>query len=290
MDRPASRHGRPRRWLLARSAVVAAPMVALNTVFAVDASALALPVVDMELVLLAAQLDPPKPDTGKTPDAATHVLEVERALNAKGLLAAGAVDGHFGTSTISAYAAWQRSLGYSGIDANGLPGPTSLTRLGDGRYTVTRTVTAGSRNSSYGGARVNVRTRDMLAAADAMLSWNLTLSQGSYTSSNPSSAGTHDGGGVVDISVTNLTTTQRWETVRALRTVGFAAWLRNPSQGSWPYHIHAAAVSDPDLASVAANQIHDYYFGRNGLANHAADDTPTAYRTAFTWWEKYGRG
>jgi hypothetical protein len=109
----------------------------------------------------------------------------------------------------------------------------------------------------------------MLAAADAMLSWSLVLLQGSYTSANPSSAGTHDGGGVIDISVTNLTTTQRWETVRALRTVGFAAWLRNPSQGSWPYHIHAAAVSDPDLAPAARDQIHDYYFGKNGLANHA---------------------
>jgi hypothetical protein len=78
--------------------------------------------------------------------------------------------------------------------------------------------------------------------------------------------------------------------VKALRTVGFAAWLRNPSQGDWPYHIHAAAVSDPDLSGAARNQIHDYYFGRNGLANHAADDTPPAYRVPFTWWEKYGRG
>jgi hypothetical protein len=155
---------------------------------------------------------------------------------------------------------------------------------------VTRAVSTGSRTDTYGGQRVNTRTRNMLAAADAMLSWSLVLSQGSYTSSNPSSAGTHDGGGVVDISVTNMTTTQRWEAVRALRTVGFAAWLRNPSQGSWPYHIHAAAVSDPDLASAARNQIHDYYFGKNGLANHAADDTPTAYRVAFTWWEKYSRG
>ena len=72
--------------------------------------------------------------------------------------------------------------------------------------------------------------------------------------------------------------------------MGFAAWLRNPSQGDWPYHIHAAAVSDPDLSSAARNQIHDYYFGRNGLANHAADNTPMQYRVAFTWWEKYLRG
>jgi peptidoglycan hydrolase-like protein with peptidoglycan-binding domain len=278
-----------RRWVLTRGAVTAAAALAANSALTTPAVA-ALPVVDMEMVLLAAQVDPPKPDTGLTPGCASHVIEVERALNAKGLLSSGSVDGHFGTSTVSAYAAWQRSLGYTGLDANGIPGPTSLTTLGQGRFTVTRTVSTGSRTDSYGGQRVNTRTRNMLAAADALLAWNLTLSQGSYTTSNPSSAGTHDGGGVVDISVTSMTTTQRWETVRALRTVGFAAWLRNPSQGDWPYHIHAAAVSDTDMSAPARNQIHDYYFGKNGLANHAADDTPTAYRVAFTWWEKYRRG
>ncbi len=278
---------RTRRWVLSRGAAAAAALAAAAA--AGEPAHAALPVVDMELVLLAAQVDPPKPDTGLTPGASAHVIEVERALTARGLLASGSVDGHYGTSTVSAYAAWQRSLGYTGIDANGIPGPTSLTTLGQGRFTVTRTVSTGSRTDSYTGKRVNTRTRNMLAAADATLAWGITLTQGSYTSSNPSSAGTHDGGGVVDISVSSLTTTQRWQTVKALRTVGFAAWLRNPSQGDWPYHIHAAAVSDPDLSTSARNQIHDYYFGRNGLANHAADDTPTAYRVAFTWWEKHLR-
>lgn len=273
-----------RRHVLTYGAATAA-VVALA-----DPAHAALPVVDMEMVLLAAQVDPPKPDTGLTPGASAHVIEVERALNAKGLLASGSVDGHYGTSTVSAYAAWQRSLGYTGIDANGIPGPTSLTSLGSGRYTVTRPVSTGSRTDTYGGKRVNTRTRNMLAAADGLLAFSIVLSQGSYTSSNPASAGTHDGGGVVDISVTSLTTTQRWQAIKALRTVGFAAWLRNPSQGDWPYHIHAAAVSDPDLSLQARNQVHDYYFGKNGLASHAADDTPAAYRTSFTWWEKYRRG
>lgn len=270
-----------RRLLISGGAVVAGLLVA--------GRASALPAVDMEMVLLAAQVDPPKAGTGTTAGAAAHVLEVERALHAKGLLGADAVDGHYGTSTIAAYAAWQRSLGYSGIDANGIPGAGSLAKLGTGRFTVTRTISAGSRTSTYGGKRVDARTGDMLAAADAMLSWHLTLDQGSYSTSDPTSAGTHDGGGVVDISVGSLSSTQRWETVHALRTVGFAAWLRTPSQGSWPYHIHAVAVSDPDLAAPAADQVHDYYFGKNGLANHAADDTPSAYRVAFTWWEKHAR-
>ncbi|HEX6075322.1 MAG TPA: hypothetical protein VFZ32_08670 [Micromonosporaceae bacterium] len=66
--------------------------------------------------------------------------------------------------------------------------------------------------------------------------------------------------------------------------------LLGEERGSWPFHIHATAVSDPDLSAPAADQIHDYQFGRNGLANHAADDTPPAYQVAFTWWEKYRRG
>lgn len=278
-----------RRHLLSRGVAAGAALAVpalVGTPAAADVTALA--TVDMELVLLACQVDPPKSGTGTTPGAQAHVLAVEQALQAKGLLAAAQTDGHYGTATLDAYAAWQRSLGFSGLDANGVPGRTSLTQLGSGRFDVTRPVAAGSRTDTYGGKRVNTRTATMLRAADAMFSWNLTLTQGSYTSSNPDSAGTHDGGGVVDISVSSLSTTQRWQTVRALRTVGFAAWLRTPSDG-FAYHIHANGISDPDMSRSARNQIHDYYFGRNGLANHAADNTPEAYRMPFTWWEQYQR-
>jgi peptidoglycan hydrolase-like protein with peptidoglycan-binding domain len=278
-----------RRWMLTRGMAAGAALTVPALAGTHTASAVAaLATVDMELVLLACQVDPPKSGTGLTAGCGPHVLPVEQALQAKGLLASAQVDGHYGTSTLDAYAAWQRSLGFSGLDANGVPGRTSLTQLGSGRFDVTRVVTAGSRTDSYGGKRVNTRTANMLRAADAMLSWGLTLTQGSYTSSNPDSAGTHDGGGVVDISVSSMTTTQRWQTVKALRTVGFAAWLRTPSDG-FAYHIHANGISDPDMSRPARNQIHDYYYGKNGLANHAADNTPEAYRVAFTWWEKYQR-
>jgi hypothetical protein len=129
----------------------------------------------------------------------------------------------------------------------------------------------------------------MLAAADAKLSWSITLTQGSYTTGNPDSAGTHDGGGVVDVSVSGMTTMQRWQTVKAMRDVGFAAWLRTPEQG-FSYHIHANAVCDTDMSAPAQRQLHDYFFGKNGLASHAADNTPSAYKGSFTWWERYKRG
>lgn len=283
-----------RRRLLARgvaagAALAGTALVGLPAVAAPGDDVGVLATVDMEMVLLACQVDPPKAGTGTTPGAQAHVLAVEEALRVKGLLAAAQTDGHYGTSTLDAYAAYQRSLGFSGLDANGVPGRTSLTQLGSGRFDVTRPIAAGSRTDSYGGKRVNTRTATMLRAADGMLSWSLTLTQGSYTSANPGSAGTHDGGGVVDISVSALSTTQRWQTIKALRTVGFAAWLRTPSDG-FAYHIHANGISDPDMSRSARDQVNDYYFGRNGLANNAADNTPEAYRMPLTWWEKYQRG
>jgi peptidoglycan hydrolase-like protein with peptidoglycan-binding domain len=247
----------------------------------------ALPSVNMEAVILAAQEDPRKPDEAPTPGAKASVLEVEKALDAKNFLDTSYVDGHFGTKTVDAYAAFQRSLGYSGLDASGLPGRTSLQTLGSGRYTLTNVITPGS-HVTYDGATVNTRTKAMLAEAERLLGRRFTLSQGSYNpGGDPSSAGTHDGGGVVDISVTGMTTATRTAVVRQLRLVGFAAWLRNPSQGDWPYHIHAVAVSDTDLSSQAQHQVGDYYLGQNGLANRGPDDGPQV--TKLTW-EDYQRG
>lgn len=53
----------------------------------------ALPTVDMEALLKAAQWDPVKLDTGITAGAGASVLQVEKALVAKGLLAASYADG-----------------------------------------------------------------------------------------------------------------------------------------------------------------------------------------------------
>lgn len=65
--------------------------------------------------------------------APDDVRIVETALQAEGLLGKGKVDGHYGTATIAAYAAFQRSAAggnYSDGDADGIPGLDSLTRLG----------------------------------------------------------------------------------------------------------------------------------------------------------------
>ncbi|GAB1644505.1 peptidoglycan-binding protein [Krasilnikovia sp. MM14-A1259] len=245
-----------------------------------------LPTVNMEATVLAAQIDPRRPDETLTPGAKASVLAVEQALQARHLLDARWVDGYFGTTTVTAYAAFQRSLGYTGLDANGLPGVSSLTKLGQGRFTVTHEISAGAK-VQRDGKTVDARTQAMLTEAERLLGSHLKLDQGSYNpGGDPTSAGTHDGGGVVDVNVTGMNATSRTDVARTLRQVGFAAWVRDPSQGDWPWHIHAAAISDTDLSSQAQHQTGDYYLGRNGLANSKPDDGP---KVPIHTWEEYQR-
>jgi hypothetical protein len=87
------------------------------------------PKVSLAHVVYAARHDPAA-SQGHT-SYKSEVLIVEKALQAEGLLAGQWVDGSFGTKTLGAYAALQRRYGYTGSDADGIPGRTSLTRLGD---------------------------------------------------------------------------------------------------------------------------------------------------------------
>jgi hypothetical protein len=88
------------------------------------------PTVSLKRLREAALKNPAQPGT---PVTYGGVRTVEAALVDAGLLAKRYSDGHFGSSTNTAYAAWQRKLGYRGKAADGIPGRTSLERLGD-RY------------------------------------------------------------------------------------------------------------------------------------------------------------
>lgn len=121
----------------------------------------------------------------------------------------------------------------------------------------------------FRGKTVNVRTKAMLERAEARLGYELTVVQGSYNTGVGASAGTHDGGGAVDLSA--------WDHERkvlVLRQLGFAAWYRPTLPGVWNEHIHAIAIGDPDLSSGARNQVYAYYNGRDGLANNGPDNGP----------------
>ena len=84
------------------------------------------PVVDLSRLIEAARSNPAAKGT---PVTYSGVKTVEAALVDEGLLAKPLSDGHYGTSTVTAYAAWQRECGYTGKAADGIPGRASLDRL-----------------------------------------------------------------------------------------------------------------------------------------------------------------
>lgn len=87
------------------------------------------PVVSLANVVAAAQRDPDASQGHESHPA--DVKPVEAALAAEGLLdKAYAYDGSFGSLTVKAYAEWQKKCGFSGADANGIPGRKTLTELG----------------------------------------------------------------------------------------------------------------------------------------------------------------
>jgi len=112
----------------------------------------------------------------------------------------------------------------------------------------------------FRGKLMNERTAKMLAAAERIIGTLFRITQGSYSTSVAASAGTHAGGGVVDVGSPTTTGAQS-----ALRRVGFAAWIRLPSQGPWGRHIHAVAIGDPSLSAAAARQVTSFRRGGNGL-------------------------
>lgn len=187
---------------------------------------------------------------------------------------------YWGRLTRQAYRWWQEKLGFRGGDANGTPGKTSLTKLGQkqgfdirGEFPASDEPAHDYGRTTYGGKTVNKRTRDMLVTAASVFGSHFGLTQGSYNRGVSASAGTHDGGGVVDINVDGMTSAKRNALVLALRRAGFAAWLRTPAQG-FSYHIHANAIGDREMASLAKSQVQSYFNGRNGLAGNGYDGTP----------------
>lgn len=118
---------------------------------------------------------------------------------------------------------------------------------------------------TYTGHTINKRTKVLLNRAGTF-----TLIQGSYHPGVAASAGTHDGGGVVDVSISGKTQSQINDLILRLRKVGFAAWERTPAEG-FVYHVHACAIGDEQMAPLAQQQVQSYFNGRNGLSGNGAD-------------------
>lgn len=95
------------------------------------------PVVSAAHIRAAARRDPGLPQGGTT--FGTESKLVEQALADLGFLSRDWVDGSFGTRTVAAYRRYQLYRGFVGADADGIPGKTSLTWLGQrtGLFTTT---------------------------------------------------------------------------------------------------------------------------------------------------------
>lgn len=226
----------------------------------------------------------------------------------------GPQDGWFADQTKAAWASWESSIG---LTADGVPGCSSLTQLGNANAAPLFATSCDIADPSGGGTppppsdgepagdytriahspdgvTINRRTQVMLDRAVAALTayaWSPYLTQGSYNPGGVAgSAGTHDGGGVVDVRISTMTTNGADLCVQALRRVGFAAWRRTEAEGFSP-HIHAVAIGDAQMSPSAADQVQDYFNGRNGLASNAADTLSSSYKTPVpmwpTWCNKY---
>ncbi|MGI8682076.1 MAG: phage tail tape measure protein [Mycobacteriales bacterium] len=123
--------------------------------------------------------------------------------------------------------------------------------------------------TTYGGKTVDWLTKYALMATSRRLGYGPSLTQGSYNPGGVSaSGGTHDGGGVVDLSASD-----GLRKVRALRMTGFAAWRRPTIPGLWSKHIHAVLISNALLSGAARAQVGAYRAHRDGLAGNAYDPT-----------------
>lgn len=136
-----------------------------------------------------------------------------------------------------------------------------------------------ARPSWRGRTNVDALTIACIERAEKIGGHQFVVTQGSYQNTVAASAGTHDGGGAVDL---------RWcghaRCIKALRMVGMAAWHRTPAQGPWPDHIHAVVIDHPKLAASAARQVTSYRDGRNGLASNGKDDGPRLLKIAVPVW------
>ena len=134
--------------------------------------------------------------------------------------------------------------------------------------------------TKYDGRTVDWLTRAALEDTAKRLGYDLTLHQGSYNAGRVSaSAGTHDGGGAVDLAP--------WDHERKvleLRRTGFAAWYRPARSGVWGAHIHAVLIGNRRLSPGAQAQVQEYLAGYDGLAGDGRDTGPRQFvNNRYSW-------
>lgn len=122
---------------------------------------------------------------------------------------------------------------------------------------------------------LDARTYAMVLLARKRFGFDFTIVQGSYcVNGAAASAGTHDGGGCIDIRVWDLPAGKSITgLVTVLRRTGFWAWSRTTAQGFDP-HIHCCDAGNERLAWLAAAQVKaaESPRGSNGLGDLSTPD------------------
>lgn len=155
------------------------------------------------------------------------------------------------------------------------------------------------------GWTLNQRTASMLEYAAELMHeepdfFIQRLTQGSYHDNGSASWGTHLGGGAVDLSVM-LPGTYQVDAARlnrmvgALRTAGFAVWLRDQNE-LYPesaIHMHAIAIGDAQLSAPALAQLispEGYFNGMAGLPKERGGPQPDRHGPPVicSWMLAYG--
>jgi hypothetical protein len=102
--------------------------------------------------------------------------------------------------------------------------------------------------------------------AEKRLGYPLTIVQGSYHTGVKASAGTHDGGGCLDLAPFD------WKRkCRVFRELGDTAWHRPALKGVWSEHIHTVDMGCTNLRDIARSQVVDYRNKKDGLKGHRDD-------------------
>lgn len=132
--------------------------------------------------------------------------------------------------------------------------------------------------TTFQGKRVDERTKSALEWVNRHFHKRtgkyITVVQGSYNAGPgavSASAGTHDGGGVVDFSVIGLTIREQHILHNLTRKAGFASWIRPYIPRLWPRHIHAVLLGHRNASHGAKQQMASYLRHRNGLVGDAWD-------------------
>ena len=218
----------------------------------------------------------------------------------------GPVDGAFGPMTENAVRDFQRD---AGLPVNGNVGPKTWAALEKGKEVLQNPDTPLSRfeqfdqkpptadysHVNFRGATMNKRTVEMLRRAEEIMekkhgheNFQFSFSQGSYNPGGVSgSAGTHDGGGALDIRTVMHSRGVVDDMVRSLRQAGFAAWSRGRGHDTFSPHIHAIAIGDRDLSRSARSQVSEYGWGGDGLSGSRPDADRDLGRPIPSWAKRY---